>query len=209
MAKSVTPVPPAAAPAAQNVHQLDLFAASKKPGARLLSFDLETQNSFDDVGGRDNLGALKMSVGITYDPDKDRFEVYPEQRARELIDDLLDAQMVVGFNVRRFDYRVLEPYAGGRDLSKIKTLDLLEKLETILGHRVKLDSCATATLGTQKSGHGLQAIEWFRTGQMSKLIDYCKDDVKITWQVYEHGRKNKHIFITDRNGGKRRVDVDW
>ncbi len=207
MAKSAAPLPAPATP--REFQQLDLFAASKKAGARLLAFDLETQNSFDDVGGRDNLGALKMSVGITYDPDKDRFEVYPEQRARELVDDLLDAQVVVGFNIRRFDYRVLEPYAGGRDLSKIKTLDLLEKLESVLGHRVKLDSCASATLGTQKSGHGLQAIEWFRSGQLSKVIDYCKDDVKITYELYRYGHEKKHIFITDRSGGKRRVEVDW
>lgn len=189
--------------------QLDLFDAFKKQGARLLSFDLETQNSFDDVGGRDNIAALKMSVGITYDPDRDTFEVYPEMRIRELIDDLLEAELVVGFNVRKFDFEVLKPYANGRDLSKIKTLDLLEKLHEVLGHRVKLDSCAEATLGTKKSGHGLQAIEWFRTGQITKLVEYCKDDVKITYQVYEYGKKHGHIFITDRSGGKKQVNVNW
>ncbi len=194
---------------ASGFQQLDLFAATKKAGARLLAFDLETQNSFDDVGGRENMAALKMSVGITFDADKQRYEVYPEARARELVDDLLDAELVVGFNVRRFDYRVLEPYAGGRDLSRIRTLDLLEKLEGVLGHRVKLDSCAEATLGTKKSGHGLQAIEWFRQGQISKLIDYCKDDVKITFDLFEHGRKHRHINILDRSGSKRKVEVDW
>lgn len=189
--------------------QLDLFDSMKKKGARLLAFDLETQNSFDDVGGRDNISALKMSVGITYDPDRDSFEVYPEGRVRELIADLLDAQVVVGFNTRKFDYEVLRPYADGRDVSKIKTIDLLEKLQEVLGHRVKLDSCAEATLGTKKSGHGLQAIEWFRQGQVSKLVEYCKDDVKITYQIYEFGQKNGHIFITDRSGGKKKVAVTW
>ena len=46
--------------------QGDLFL-TKARDAKQLSFDLETQNSFDDVGGRNNLDKLKMSVGITLD----------------------------------------------------------------------------------------------------------------------------------------------
>ncbi|MBI3096923.1 MAG: ribonuclease H-like domain-containing protein [Planctomycetes bacterium] len=174
---------------------------------KTLSFDLETQNSFDDVGGKNNIGALKMSVGITMDLDTDEFQVYTEEQVGSLIDALLAARRVVGFHVRRFDFRVLAPYTS-RDLSKIACFDLLESLESILGHRVKLDNVAGATLGAKKSGHGLEAIEWFRSGQMDKLISYCKDDVRLTADVYRFGQKNGHVMIDDW-GKPKKVPVKW
>lgn len=186
--------------------QGDLFL-SKPREAKQLAFDLETQNSFDDVGGRNNLEKLKMSVGITLDLKTEKFTVYKEDEAAELCEELLAAEFVVGFNVRRFDYRVLAPYTK-KDLSKVKTIDLLEVLEGKLGHRVKLDDVARATLGTKKSGHGLQAIEWFRKGNWDDLIKYCKDDVRITADVWFFGKRNGHVLIPDWNQ-TRKVEVQW
>ena len=191
----------------ESFRQGDLFAPEAPRTTGTLVFDLETQNSFDDVGGRGNIEALKMSVGVTFEVETGRFRVYREPEAAALVDDLLAAKLVVGFNVRRFDFRVLVPYTT-QDVSKIRCFDLLESLEQALGFRVKLDNVASTTLGTGKSGHGLQAIEWFRQGEWDKLIHYCKDDVKITAELYLFGKKNSHVFIDDR-GKKRKVEVTW
>jgi DEAD/DEAH box helicase domain-containing protein len=73
---------------------------------------------------------------------------------------------------------------------------------------VKLDDVASATLGYGKSGHGLQAIEFFRKGELDKLRDYCLMDVKVTKEVYEYGKQHGEIFYNDRAGIKRPIKVD-
>lgn len=186
--------------------QQDLFSPARR-AAETLVFDLETQKSFEEVGGRDKISDLRMSVGCTLEVETGRWEVYTEPEAERLIDDLLAAKTVVGFNIRRFDLRVLAPYTK-KNLDQVRVLDLLEHLEKLLGHRVKLDTVAQATLGTPKSGHGLLAIEWFRTGQMDRLVEYCKDDVKITSELYLFGRRNGHILLP-AGTEKRKVPVQW
>ena len=98
-------------------------------------------------------------------------------------------------------------YTG--DLMKFPGLDLLEVISGSLGFRVKLDDVASGTLGVRKTGHGLQALEWFRKGEIQKVRDYCLMDVKITKEVYEYGLKNREILYADRGGGKKAVAVDF
>ena len=47
-----------------------------------------------------------------------------------------------------------------------RTLDMLVDLEAKLGHRLSLDSVATASLGVGKTGDGLDAIRWWREGKL-------------------------------------------
>ena len=72
--------------------------------------------------------------------------------------------------------------------------------------RMLLSGLAAATLGTGKSGHGLQAIDWYRNGQWDLLIKYCRQDVKVTKDVYEFGRDNGFLYIP-KAGSRRRIDV--
>lgn len=183
-----------------------LFGAPKTK-SRTLVFDLETQNSFDDVGGRNKLVELRMSVGVTFALETQEFTVYREEEVNALVEDLKAAGRVIGFNQKSFDYGVLGRYTK-QDWGAVKSFDILEDLTRILGHRVKLDSVATATLGTKKSGHGLQAIEWFRKGDWETLIRYCKDDVRITADVWKHGVEKKFVMIETWNGPKK-VPVEW
>ena len=171
-------------------------------------FDLETQRSFQEVGGRENLKLLRMSVAVTFSTATNEFRAYTEKEAAALIADLKAAERVIGFNVLNFDYQVLKAYTAER-LSDLPTLDLLEDIYNKLGFRVGLDALAHATLGSNKSADGLAAIRWFREGQIDKLIAYCRDDVAITKQLYEFGRDNKFVLFIDRAGRKQRVSVNW
>jgi DEAD/DEAH box helicase domain-containing protein len=74
---------------------------------------------------------------------------------------------------------------------------------------VSLNDLAKATLGTQKSGHGFLAIEYFRKGEMEKLKSYCLDDVKITKELYEYGKREGKIYFTDNRIGKREIKVNF
>jgi DEAD/DEAH box helicase domain-containing protein len=175
----------------------------------IVFFDLETQRSFDDVGGRRNFHKLGLSVAVTFNTDRNTYESYLESEVNSLIDDLRSADLVVGFNIIRFDYIVLQPYTTF-PLNTLSSFDILNDIHSRLGHRVSLDSLAQNTLYAKKSADGLQAIQWYREGQFEKLTEYCRNDVEITKQLYEYGKKNKYVVYYDRYAGaKRRVNVNW
>ena len=57
----------------------------------IVVFDLETQNLFEDVGGRGNIGALKVSCGVTWSSARKDFNVYWEKDVPALIAELKSA----------------------------------------------------------------------------------------------------------------------
>ena len=171
-------------------------------------FDLETQNSFDDVGGYRNTRALKMSVGVTWNSAEQAFRRYAEQDVPALVQELKSASLVVGFNVLNFDYEVLAAYTG-EPLRNLPTVDMLDHIYRKLGFRVKLDDLVRASLNVQKSGDGLDAIRWWRAGQLDRLFDYCQQDVDVTRRLYEFGKQNKYVMFYDKRYKLQRVSVNW
>ncbi len=174
----------------------------------VLFFDLETQRSFDEVGGRRNIRKLGLSAAVTYSTADEAFHRYVEEDATELIADLKAADLVVGFNVLKFDYEVLRAYTDD-PLDSIPTVDMLDHIYKRLGFRVGLDNLAGATLGTKKSADGLQAVRWYKQGRMEEILDYCQQDVEVTRQLYEFGRQQKHVKFRDRNYRTQMVPVSW
>ena len=175
----------------------------------IVVFDLETQNLFEDVGGRGNIAALKVSCAVTWSSLRNDFSLYWEKDIPALIADLKSAGRVIGFNIKSFDYEVLRPYAPNERLQFLPTLDILEDLFHTLSFRVSLDSVARATLGDSKSASGLQAVEWWRTGELDKLVAYCKMDVDVTRRIYDFGCQNGFIQYYSRLGSKQKVKVNW
>lgn len=175
----------------------------------VIIIDLETKFTFDEVGGRDKHEALGISVAGIYDYATGKFDAITENEIGRLEERLALRPLIVGFNSKRFDIPVLRPYVG-LDLSAIPQLDIMEEIQNAVGHRIGLDAVAKATLGHGKSGSGLDAIKYYRNGEMDKLKRYCLDDVKVTKEIYEYGAKHKELFFTSRYGTDRvRVAVGW
>ncbi len=168
-----------------------------------LVFDLETKKTFDEVGGREHIAQLGMSLGVVYDYTTGFYATYFEPDAEALVDELLSADLVIGFNLIKFDYVVLQPYTTC-DLKMVKTLDILARVAAILGFRVSLESFVQATLGIGKIADGLQAVEWYRMGRMDKLEEYCRRDVDLTRQLYDFGKQHGKIYYLSKSSGHRR-----
>jgi DEAD/DEAH box helicase domain-containing protein len=171
-------------------------------------FDLETQYAADEVGGWSHIRDMRLAVGVTYTVETDTYSSFTEKEAEALIKTLQEADLVVGYNLLRFDYEVLRAYTDD-PLSDLPTVDMLQDLYRALGWRPKLDDLAAATLGERKSADGLQAVRWFREGQLDKVIDYCRRDVEVTWLVYEFGQRNGYVQYRDRRWRLHRVPVRW
>jgi DEAD/DEAH box helicase domain-containing protein len=175
----------------------------------IVYFDLETQRTANDAGGWDHKRDMGMSVGVTYSTAAGSYHIYPEKQVHELVNELLRADLVVGFNCINFDYEVLMGYSAYDIPALARTLDLMVDLEKKLGHRLSLDAVATASLGVGKTADGLDAIRWWREGKILDIAEYCCFDVKVTRLVHEFGRDNGHLFYVDRFQQKRQVDVEW
>lgn len=169
--------------------------------------DIETQNTFQEVGGYFT-DKLKVSVVVAYYYADDEYVAYEEHELPALFKRLEQNGRIIGYNSIGFDIPVLNNYYVG-DLMQIPQLDMLAKIHASLGYRVKLDSVATATIGTSKSAHGLQAVQWWKEGKVQEIKDYCKQDVKVTREVYEFGRDNNFILFDDRTGARQQVDIDF
>ena len=191
---------------------MDLFDANPqrevKAGEKVVVFDLETQRSFAEVGGRSQFHRLGVSVGVAYRYDIDEYLVVTEDTISDLVRLLLESSLVVGYNIRGFDFEVLRAYTE-EDLHRLPTLDLMFDLEERLGFRPKLDSVVSATLGEGKIADGMQALEWWRIGEIDKIIEYCREDVRVTRDLYDFGKRNRWVQVSRFGGKPRKVEVDW
>ncbi len=158
--------------------------------------DLETQKSFDDVGGRGKNHLLKISVCGIYDYVSDQYLIYEEHELPRLAAKLQAADLIIGYNIKQFDFEVLQPYLNF-NIFDVPYYDILEEIDKVLGHKIKLDAVAQATIGSGKSGNGLEALLYYKNGKMDLLKKYCLDDVRVTKEVYEYALQNQKILYRD------------
>lgn len=169
--------------------------------------DIETQNTFDEVGGYFT-DKLKVSLVGCYFYETDSYESFLEPDLPKMFARLERSGRIIGYNSIGFDMPVLNNYYLG-NLLNLPQLDILQIISNRLGYRIKLDDVAKATIGVQKSAHGLQAVTWWKEGKIDEIREYCLQDVKVTKEVYEFGLKNGFILFDDRRGERQAVEVDF
>lgn len=177
-------------------------------GERLV-MDLETQKDFNEVEGR-KPELLGISVAGVYSYEENRYDAYLEADLKEkLAPRIQNASLLIGFNIRRFDLAVLQPYLPF-SVTPLPVLDIMEDVVKNLGHRLSLESLAQATLGRGKSGHGLEALRWYKEGRLDLITQYCLDDVKLTKELFDYGKIHGKLFATNRFGNEKlQIAVFW
>jgi DEAD/DEAH box helicase domain-containing protein len=181
--------------------------ASVLPG-RYGVFDLETKRSAAEVGGWHRAERMGVSVAVLYDSGLDRFLSFREEEIGALVEHLGKLDLVVGFNNKRFDNRVLSAYTSF-DLHSLPTLDILEEVKNRLGYRLTLDHLTEQTLGIKKTANGLQALQWFKEGRIEEIISYCRQDVHITHELLLYGAENRYLLFKNKAGNLVRCPVDF
>jgi DEAD/DEAH box helicase domain-containing protein len=171
-------------------------------------FDVETQLSAREVGGWHRADRMRISVAVLYISAEDRFLSFEEDRIDQLIERLFGLDLVIGFNNKRFDNKVLSAYTN-RNLSALPSLDILEEITNQLGYRLSLDRLAEHTLGIKKSGDGLLALQWFKQGKIREITQYCTKDVQLTRNLFLHGFEKKHLLFQNKAGRVVRLPVHF
>lgn len=176
--------------------------------ARYGVLDLETQRSFQEVGGWHRAQAMGISCVVLYDSGENRFFEYLENQIDDLVARVQTLDFLVGFNIKRFDYLVLKGYTEF-NFQSLPTLDILESVYQQLGFRLSLDHLATGSLGSAKSADGLQALKWWKEGRIQEIIDYCRMDVTVTRDLFVFGKTHGYLMFQNRAGATQRVPVTW
>ncbi len=168
------------------------------------------------MGGASNKDKMGMSVGVTYSTETEQYHIFGEDQAEDLVDQLVKADLVVGYNHVQFDYPVLQAYTIYDLASQTINCDMMLDIEEVLGHRLKLDSVASASLGIGKTADGLDALKWWQlykktgdTTHMMNIAEYCCYDVKVTKEVYEYGLEHGKVLYDDRGGQRQEVVANW
>ncbi|MFW6333062.1 MAG: DEAD/DEAH box helicase [Thermodesulfobacteriota bacterium] len=170
--------------------------------------DIETRRSAEEVGGWHRADLMGISCVVLYDSRDDYCFEFHQDEVDALIKRLQQLHLVVGFNIKRFDYRVLSGHSDF-NFAGLPTLDMLEEVQKCLGFRLSLDHLAQNTLGAKKSADGLQALKWWKEGRIREIIDYCRTDVEITRDIFLYGKKNGYLLFKNKAGQMVRVPVDW
>lgn len=165
-------------------------------------FDIETYGDIRDYS------SLKVTVASICDLSTGQYKSFDENELGELWPILEKAERIIGYNSLHFDIPVLNNFYPG-DLHSIPHLDLLKVIKDSCGKRYKLDDIAKATLQIQKSADGLQAVRWYEEGKIDEIKKYCEQDVKVTKEVYEYGRKNRMLYYPTLTGDILPIAVDF
>lgn len=192
-----------AVPFSEDVVPSSLFLKNR----HYLVVDLETQNLVQDVGGWGHIDKLKISVACAYDSKTQQHLTFLENEIPKL-NELCEERLVVGYNIRGFDLVILQAY--GLDLTHLDVFDLMYDVQTLTRQKfLKLEALAQGTLNAGKSADGLLAVQWWKEGKIDQIIQYCQQDVQVTKDIFEYGRKNGNVKIRKADGSDSEVKVNW
>jgi len=157
---------------------------------RKVVFDIETKDG--GKNGRPDPRDMEISVVGIHDSEANSYRAFLEEEFADLWRILEHTNLLIGYNSNHFDIPLLNRYFPG-NLTHIKSIDLLHEIKKASGRRVRLDAVAEGTLGKSKSAHGLQAVEWWKQGEVEKVKEYCLHDVKLTKELYDYALQNGHL----------------
>ena len=175
---------------------------------RHLYLCLTTQKTSDDVGGWQNKHLLRLGLATTYDSQDGYYRVYTEESVASLIAALHAADVVIGFNIRDFDYQILQAYTE-RALPMLPTCAILDDIQQALGYRVSFRNVLQATLGVDRPDDSLTTVDLYREGHIEQLINLCRRDIDFMQKLIRYGVENGTLWHHDRLGQRSVVSVNW
>jgi len=194
---------------------------------KLLSFDLEISNEFEDEAGHPRsyreMGiscaavlAEDSSVPVYWhSPDR-----LSEQVVARMVDDLEDyvnnGYTLVTWNGLAFDFRTVAENAPVEYFSRVCALarnhwDIMLQFVITKGYRLGLDACAKGcNVQTKKDldgGHGENVPRLWREGRYEEVLYYLGGDVETTMQVAKFVRDNRGFDWVSKSGRNNSVTL--
>jgi DEAD/DEAH box helicase domain-containing protein len=169
---------------------------------------LSTQKSAEEVGGWQHKHLLGLGVAVTYDTREGQYNVYTAETVAALLASLREADLVIGFNTRDFDYQVLQPYTDV-PLVTLPTLAILDEVQRTLGFRLSLRHLVKETLGIERPDDSLRTLQWYQEGERERIAQQCRRDLELLRALVRYGTDTGAVFYRDKAGVRTAVPVHW
>tara|TARA_R110000824_G_scaffold171467_2_gene349113 strand:- start:117 stop:722 length:606 start_codon:yes stop_codon:yes gene_type:complete len=199
-----------------------------------LALDIETANYSHEIGGWGNTHLFEPTVVATWDgnsgtvycnkgdsirddlPDVTIKSLHPRVLGDALTKEVAAGGLIIGHNIKKFDLPVLRDsldcWSAGDIMYKSKEsiIDTSNLLRSVIGHAVPLSDVVHHTLGRDKMMKSEDApLEW-RRGQYGKVVKYCLDDAKLSYDLWEHGKIEGFVKARSRDtGAVTEYEVNW
>jgi DEAD/DEAH box helicase domain-containing protein len=149
---------------------------------------VECQLTAAEVGGfhHHQTRQRRLAVAVVHFPASQRLVAYREHEVRQLAQALQEVDLVIGYNLRRFDLELLRGYPG-TDVDGIQAFDLFEDLQRISGRRWPLDVLAYATLDLPPALGGDDITAMFSRGGLADCVAACQEDVRRIALLHQFG----------------------
>jgi len=59
-----------------------------------------------------------------------------------------------------------------------------------------------------KTSDGLQALKWYKQGNIKKIVEYCKKDVELTKNLFLHALEHGHLLFKNKAGNIVRLPLN-
>lgn len=174
---------------------------------RRLYLCVTTQKSAEEVGGWQHKHLLGLGLAMTYDTQDKSYHVYTEETVNLLVASLRQADLIIGFNTRDFDYQVLQPYTD-MPLPMLPTYAMLDEVQKALGYRVNFRHLVSETLDIERPDDSGLTLQWYQEGNTERLIQLCRRDTDLMRDLVRHICTTGTLDYRDRSGTRRTVSVN-
>jgi hypothetical protein len=164
-------------------------------GKNIVVYDLETKNPISGQVTWDRHDLMGISVGVAYHYLTGETHIFMDDNLEDLPKLLNQADIVSGFNILRFDHKLLNATTKTKYTNEANTYDLL--LESIFAtgwktgkafpKGMRLDDHLHGTFGEDfvKTANGAEAPHMWQKKELGKLISYCVADVRRECMLFE------------------------
>ncbi len=180
----------------------------------MIIYDLEIKRSIPDRNGSrqdgieycagwEDYANMGIACLCVYDMATKRSRVFLDDNLKEFETLALSSDCIAGFNQTRFDNYVLA--AKGVQLPNERCYDLLSEIYRKLGRRksgYKLEDLAFANFRSRKPTNGANAPILWQQGKHGEVIDYCMNDVYLTYRLIDRVINCGYIFDPQNTSNK-------
>lgn len=164
-----------------------------------ITFDIETYSP----SGLNKIDTNEFQVSVigAYISWIDKYLVFFEDQAKDFIELMKQADLVIGYNHLWFDLPVLQKYArrySNFDLLSLPTYDIMLEIEKKIGFKPRLNDISKATFNDlQKTDSFENFRNYHLQNKWAELTDYCMHDVLITETIFRRIRDGQKLFFFD------------
>ena len=175
---------------------------------RTFIFDLHTKQTFDEVGGKKHIEKMGISIATLLDFESGELQLFSEKDLDKIINLLKNAYLVVGINLQKFSFRVLEGISHS-NLSSVKNLDILKYVKKKVHFKPAPEDLFAATLEKSLKIDYSTVPRFFKQGKTDEAQKYVVQIARAVYDIYIFGKKKGYIFMNDKTGQRWKISVNW